>query len=586
MTLTTLVPVVRSCRWILLLVSLLSCSKRVAQNQGMDASAPKDPLALPPGFVADVIALHPDQAWDVLRSSLDATTSAIPSSLALYVGDLLGLPRNASELFYLREFAAGVLLEDEQRIDWVLAIPIMDASQFLQRLESGTHRHFTPTGDGATGPRFLEPSSPLPIAAELAMVDDRLVIGSRREAITRAAAYVARRQILRNVPETHLFVVAPQPALAGPLLKRTKQAWATWKNSRQTGPLGAGEAIHFELVRWAEPLADTDAKMERLFSLMADLAEARLSVTVENGRVRLLLKLAPASRNGSAGTQLASMAVGDAEALLSYPLSAPLVVATRDTPAHRVSEADAQIEKIGRAAGGTLAPADREVVQNALRSWSAGRGDWLTAGLLSSRETRALVARGAVSDRETLHAGALGLVNVLSLPGLSEPIGHWMGDLKISPPSVNRHATLDGDGTLQTVHIIRRARPESPDAKAPPPETIDVVWSIGKETFVGAAGKDAKAALSILGKTNHRRWADDPNVSMLVRRIGHQVEFALLADAARFPTMEPANPPAPVVFACGKDTLDTGVETGWIEADLPYSVLPSFFETLRTSFSQ
>jgi len=569
-------------RLVILLSAVPGCSKGAPQKVGVDGAASRNAPSLPPGFVADFIALHPDQAWELLLSSLDATASALPSSLALYVGDLLGLPRSASELFYLREFALGALFEDGERMDWALGIPIMDATQFLQRLESGTHPHFSPSGDGAGGPIFLEPSSPLPIPAVLAMVDDRLVIGSRREAITRAATYVARRKIPGNVPATHLFVIAPQPSLAGPLLKRAKQAWVSWKNSRETEQLGTSQASHIDLVRAAEPLADIDSKMERLFSVMPDLAEARLSATVEKGRVRFLLKLAPASPNGSAASHLSSMAVGDAEAVLSYPLSAPLVVVTRDTAAHRVSEADTQIEKIGRATGGALTPADREVIQNALRSWSAGRGDWLTAGLLSSRETRALVARGAVSDREALNAGALGLINVLSLPPLAEAIGSWLGDLKISAPTANRQAALEGDRALQTVHIVRRARPESPDAKAPPPDSIDLVWSIGKETFVGAAGKDAKGALSILGKGDAvRRWADDPGAPMIVRRIGHEVEFALLADAARLPTMDPTRgPTVPLLFAYGKETLDSGVATAWIEADLPYSTIAALSKAL------
>ena len=61
---------------------------------------------------------------------------------------------------------------------------------------------------------------------------------------------------------------------------------------------------------------------------------------------------------------------------------------------------------------------------------------------------------------------------------------------------------------------------------------------------------------------------------MIVRRIGHEVEFALLADAARLPTMDPTRGPTiPLLFAYGKETLDSGVATAWIEADLPYSTI-------------
>src|SRR5262249_3391469 len=160
----------------ILLGTVLGCSKRADHTPAADGSASKNAASLPPGFVADVIALHPDQAWEILMSSLEPTTHALPSSLALYVGDLLGLRRNASELLLLRDFALGVLLEDGERMDWALAIPIMDPTQFMQRLESGTHPHFTHSGDGSNGPIFLQPSSPLPIAAELAMVEERLVI--------------------------------------------------------------------------------------------------------------------------------------------------------------------------------------------------------------------------------------------------------------------------------------------------------------------------------------------------------------------------------------------------------------------------
>jgi hypothetical protein len=98
-------------------------------------------------------------------------------------------------------------------------------------------------------------------------------------------------------------------------------------------------------------------------------------------------------------------------------------------------------------------------------------------------------------------------------------------------------------------------------------------WSGGRVD----PGRDAKGALPVSSKRREpRRWKDDPAASFLVARLGHQVNFALLADAARLMTLDPPRTTmVPVLFAYGKETLSIGPATGWIELDVGFPVLLS-----------
>src|SRR5687767_14267508 len=50
------------------------------------------PVPAPAGLVAEIIVPHPDRTWDTVRAKLRATKALVPSSPAVFLGGVLGLP--------------------------------------------------------------------------------------------------------------------------------------------------------------------------------------------------------------------------------------------------------------------------------------------------------------------------------------------------------------------------------------------------------------------------------------------------------------------------------------------------------------
>src|SRR5262249_19917809 len=153
-----------------------------------------------------------------------------------------------------------------------------------------------------------------------------------------------------------------------------------------------------------------------------------------------------------------------------------------------------QVEAISKVLGGRLEASDKTQIGNAFQSWSKGRGDWLTAGLVWAGPRRAAVLRGAVSDPAELGRGATSMLKLLGVRAIADPLSNWVGDMKLSGLGPS---SSTADGAVQTVHVVRRppkVQLKHERDKSPESDAFDIVWSIGKDLIVGAAGVDAKGA--------------------------------------------------------------------------------------------
>jgi hypothetical protein len=110
--------------------------------------------------------------------------------------------------------------------------------------------------------------------------------------------------------------------------------------------------------------------------------------------------------------------------------------------------------------------------------------------------------------------------------------------------------------------------------KPPQNDTFDIVWSIGRELFVGAAGLDAKGAYSALQKGEAAKTlAEEPFVARTVQRLGPSVSFALLVDTARLSESGRPEPDGSAfLLTYGKDRANQA----WFEVDAPSAVITSY----------
>jgi len=286
------------------------------------------------------------------------------------------------------------------------------------------------------------------------------------------------------------------------------------------------------------------------------------------------VSMKPRSEAGPAGQEIASMPVASAEPLLSLPSSVAVALLTRDNAELRGQASSAQVDAISKVLGGRLEPDDKGKIESAFQSWSKGRGDWLTVGLFWAGPTRAAVLRGSVSDPAELGRGTTAMLKLLGVRAIADPLSNWVGDMKLSGLGP---ASSAADGTTQTVHVVRRPPKVQVRRERDKPsqnEAFDIVWSIGKDVFVGAAGIDAKGAYAALQKGDAgKTLAEEPFLARTVQRLGPSVSFALLVDAARLSDSSRAEPDGSTfLLTYGKDRTNQG----WFEIDAPSSVIATY----------
>jgi hypothetical protein len=540
------------------------------------------PVPAPDGLLSEIVVPHPDRTWDLVRASVGGSP-LVPSSPAVFLGDVLGLPVAALDQLDLVVPLVGALVDTKDEVSPVVGIHVKDGSRFVDLVTAPTGR-FT-KGDVENGVTLLAPTTAT--AWAYAISGNYLVVGQSRAALVKFAPFVSRTLPTRPVPTEDLVAKASHEAISGPLSARLKNLWDSWKQDREAEDVALRTKHGGSTPDFGDPaqaLADIDSKAAKLFAVLGDLDEARLALTVEpkaadrGSSYRVLVSMKPRSVAGPAGQEITSMPVAGAEPLLALPSSVAVALLTRDNAELRDQASIAQVEAISKVLGGRLEADDKSKIENAFQSWSKGRGDWLTAGLFWSGPTRAAVLRGSVSDPTELGRGASAMLRLLGVRAIAEPLSNWVGDMKLSGLGPQ---SSTADGTTQTVHVVRRPPKVQLRREKDKPaqnDAFDIVWSIGKDLFVGAAGLDAKGAFSALQKGDAAKTlAEQPFLARTVQRLGPNVSFALLIDAERLSESSRAEADGSAfLLTYGKDRTNQA----WFELDAPSAVIATYVALL------
>ena len=366
----------------------------------------------------------------------------MPRSAPLFIGSLLGLPTAALEQLDLNLPVLGSISDGGTSTSAVIAVHVKDGDKVADLVCDGKPARCTKKSDPASGVTLLEPPPNEGMAPPFAMgvSGNYLCVASDREALAKLAPFVTRTLPTRPLPREAATLTVPRAALAGPIASQLRRFWASFKKEREADDVAmrakhGGSAPDFGDP--TEALADIDTKMTSFLSLVGDLEEARITVAVEGvpPTVRLQVTMTPVAGGGPATQELAAMSPGGAEPLLALPSSSMFALFTRDAADMRVRSAKEQADAIGRVLGGRLAATDKAKIDEALRNWSSGRGEWLTLGVLPATGGRAAVVRTSASNPNLLGRSAGQLLSLLSIPAISEPLSNWVGELRLSPAS-------------------------------------------------------------------------------------------------------------------------------------------------------
>ena len=286
--------------------------KRSAKVEPASAEKALAPVPAPDGLLSEIVVAHPDRTWELVRSSLGGAP-LVPSSPAVFLGDVLGLPVSALEQLDLNVPMTGAMVDVRGDVATVIAIHVKDGSKFVDVVTSPTGR-FTKgtTDDGIVG---LVPAAAKEGTWAYGVSGNYLVVGQTRSALLKAAPFVTRTLPSRTPPSEDIVAKASHQALSGPIIDRLKRLWDSWKQDREAEDVQlrskhGGSAPDFGDP--AQALADIDAKAAKLFAILGDLEEARLALTVEpksellDANFRVLVSMKPISEAGPAGREIAS----------------------------------------------------------------------------------------------------------------------------------------------------------------------------------------------------------------------------------------------------------------------------------------
>jgi hypothetical protein len=577
-------------RWLVLLVvatlNVLSC-KRAPSSGSAPEMAQRAPVPAPAGLVAEIIVAHPDRTWDTVRAKLRATTSLVPSSPAVFLGGALGLPLGVLEQLDFNVPMFGLIVEEGGALGALGAIHVKDGPRLVQAMTMSSPRYVKENQPGSETVH-LHPEKPDPEGPSFAVSGNYLLVGHGKALLDRCAPFITRTLPGRPLPDEDLVATLGQSALAGPISARLKTLWHAWKKDREADDVRLREKHGGSAPDFGDPaeaLADMDAKASRFFAVLGDFEEARVSIAIGRGepetaeRYRTLVTLKPRAA-GPAKEELATMTAAGLEPLLELPQASAIAFLTRDTKSARETSAASQVEALGKVLGGRLAASDKAKIENAFRSFARGRGDWI-AGAIVAGVPRSAVVRGSVSDPGELDQSVFAMLDLLGVRALAEPIGNWIGDLKISGVAEAKSA---GEGTPRIVHAVRRPpkvkRPRDKSVKSHESDAFDIGWWIGKELFAGAAGHDAKQLLASLEKPEEgATLARVAYLKSAKARLGSSVAFALLVDFARLGAAgSNADEDATVLLTYGKDAGASG--HAFIELEAPSSLVMSYAGSL------
>ena len=377
---------------------------------------------------------------------------------------------------------------------------------------------------------------------------------------------MARTLPKRGKHEGEVVLEAPGSALKGPIVKRIRETWGSFRKNREKEDeeLRKTKGRKPDFGEPAAALADVEGKVEAVAKVLSDLSTAKLRIDTDETGIHARVTMTPASDNGAAATEFASMVTGDLAPLLSMPQDTVLGILMRDTASARAEGAKEQAKGLADLLGDRITDKDKEAVEGALMAWSKGRGDWLAASIRLTRANPEAIVRGAVSDPKSLDEAIRSLLALSNMKAFREPVEERLGKMEIAKPE------KAGDGMF--IHVDRDKK--MPEGAKPQKSAFDIAWRIDDKAgqFELRGREDGKGWLSGEDAEKTPELGQHPTTSKVFSGIGDHASFALFLDPQLFvASIAPKGAKvketnAPFVLAYGRENKE-----GWFKVVMSHA---------------
>ncbi len=534
-------------------VTLVACSH--PKPSGTTSAPSSEPVPEPQGLMAEVFMPRPGDTWTKARTLIGGNAALLPEGFSSVASLLLGLPATVADQVDADIPALGAITTDGTATHYVLGLHIKDGPHLIQALSVGPTAKLNAHLEPASSVTLLDPKTPgAGPSIQLGVSQNYLLVSMDKVGLTSVGPYISRTMPKERVPTGDLVLISHQTALAGPIKDRITHFWESYK---KRGAVAGGDPTG--------AILNAQSGVESLLTMLGDLKQGTLAITLDNAGAHAHTLLEPASDSGAAAHEIAAMVVGSPEGMLDLPADVSLAIETRDSAALRQQTAEDQLATLEKAFGTKLRPEDKSKTQAALQDWAQGRGDWVLLSAALSPGGNRVFLRSAVADPARFDQAVKEFSDFPRMPTFAEPLRHWLGDTKMQAVS----AKPGEPSLLRFDHVTTPAAASAgKDAKPPPFNHFEVAWQVGATDASFAIAADGKAALQAL--VNHAPGAtlgSEPEIAASLRALGNQTTFTMVLLPLRFvtglmnvelgPKGKPAAPPppaAPVVFGLGRNS--------------------------------
>jgi hypothetical protein len=519
----------------------------------------------PAHHVADVFIPKPEETFLNIRSRVGGPLALLPGTFPSVVVTMLGLSPQLLEQIDGKSPSFGVITDDGERLVVVMGVHVRDGWRTVQLLTEGADAKYTakPVDRGVV---VLEPRPALTSrVTALGVAGNYLLTAEKAEDLLACGPYVSGTLPKRPGLEGEIVLQASKAALAGPISKRIRDTWGTFRKEREKDD----EELRKQKGRapdFGEPaaaLADVQGRVEGILSLLSDLERAQVRMDTDATGIHATVTMVPAAGGGYASKEFASLVTGDLSPLLSMPQDTVLGVLMRDDPQGRRASATKQADGLVKLLGERIKEGDKEKVHAALSSWAEGRGDWMAASLRWTREDQEAIVRGSVADAKALDTGIRSMLALATVPGFREPLEHHLGKLTVGK------VEKAGAGSFLNV---KRERKATQEGQKPSVSTFDLAWRTAPEGFELRGREDGKGWLTSAEDGKQPTLGEHPTTSKVFEGTGTDASFVLFLDPQLFlSSLAPKGakvkePNAPFVFAYGGET-----KQGWFKVALSHA---------------
>jgi hypothetical protein len=533
---------------LLAFVALGAACSRAERAPAPLASQKVTEVPAPAGLVAELTIMDPRGLFGALRKLGGSRAQALPSSWELGLFGVLDLPPRVAGFVRPETPVVGVVLAPPAASPaGVIGVRVISGSELVDTLTRGDAALLRAEKDGSSVTLLVgdaakspeEDSKPTPA---LGVVDDWLLVGGDAAVVRSAGAYVARTLGARRTADAPLVVDVNRAALAGPVVSGLRTRWAALRAGLGKQDEEARKK-HGRAPDFGDPAAVlglADAAIDKLLEFVGSCERVRFAMRPEEDHLDLSLSALP-RENGSLARSLQALEVGPLDPLLALPKDVLFALLLRSSEVDRRLAADKPADALRSVLGPRLAEKDAAPLAQALRSFHRGRGSVAVGGVFADRS---VFLRQEASEPKELERGLRGLLGLLRVPALAEPLEPIVG--KLTPrESATRVAGVEGP--VHRVELVRRS---------PRDAGVEVLVHVKGETASIVAAPEANDALVALARGGAETLGRSP---VLERLVAGRVPAAL-ALYADLSVMRPGGGPAPALAVLGKRGGDALVE--------------------------